>query len=280
MNPTAVMRKRNWLYRFYMWFVCRIFRIEDENDKPDFVEKAAGGFLLAWIVLVASIVVIGVTESVWESIQFSRLSPAEHLAQAKSSCSGLNDYCTAPEEAIRHLEAIPTSASESKDAVQLLSEARAQIKSDAANHEQRAREQMQRNFAGTANDPFNCAMSTENQPIVSFDGKTWWRDDGRCAVRLQKKRDEEAQLSSYRSHSLRVDTDMNASWLPDEERTCQTYPDSNGKVSTVRCTQNEGATHNIPVEFWGGVERNTVSDWKCRREKSVLDDHFVCKAID
>jgi len=29
-------------------------------------------------------------------------------------------------------------------------------------------------------------------------------------------------------------------------------------------------TH-IPVRFWGGVDRNTVSNWKCRREK----DDFV-----
>jgi hypothetical protein len=176
---------------------------------------------------------------------------------------------------------VPATAPESQESSQLRSRLQVQLASVAENTGAHAREQMQRNFNGSANDPFACAMSTANEPIVTFDGKqTWWKDDGRCALRLQRKRDEDAQLHSYWSTTIRVDTDMNSSWLQDEERTCQTYPDSKGKVSTVRCTTNEGTVHNIPVTFWGGVERNTVSNWKCSREKSLLDDHFVCKAID
>jgi hypothetical protein len=32
--------------------------------------------------------------------------------------------------------------------------------------------------------------------------------------------------------------------------------------------------------FCGGVDRGTISDWKCRREKDVLVDRFVCRAVD
>jgi hypothetical protein len=43
-------------------------------------------------------------------------------------------------------------------------------------------ETAQKNFQGAAHDGFVCAMSTENQPIVSFDDRLfWWKDDGRCA---------------------------------------------------------------------------------------------------
>ncbi len=139
----------------------------------------------------------------------------------------------------------------------------------------------QLNFAGGANDPYDCSISTENQTIVSFDhGKFWWKDDGRCAEQEQKKRDEDAKTHSYWSTTIRVDTDMDSSWLPDEERTCQTYPDLKGRVSVVHCDATANARHNIPVEFWGGVNRNTTSDWKCRREKDLLSDQFVCRAID
>jgi hypothetical protein len=71
---------------------------------------------------------------------------------------------------------------------------------------------------------------------------------------------------------------MNSSWLPDEEKTCQTYPGKDGKVAVVSC--GSSGSHNIPVKFWGGVDRNKVSDWTCRREKGVLSDEFVCRAIN
>ncbi len=144
--------------------------------------------------------------------------------------------------------------------------------------EEQSREQLLRNFQGIAHDIFTCATSTENKPIVSFDnGHHWWADDGRCAATLQKKRDEDAQPWSYWPTTIRVDTDMDTFWLPNEERTCQTYPDETGRVAVVACSAaGSRRDHNIPVKFWGGVERKTVSDWKCRRES----DEFVCRAID
>jgi hypothetical protein len=75
---------------------------------------------------------------------------------------------------------------------------------------------------------------------------------------------------------LRLGTDMDSTWLPNEERTCQTHPDEKGRVAIVACsTSGSRPYHNIPVKFWGGVDRNSVSDWKRRRE----GDQFVCRAI-
>lgn len=163
--------------------------------------------------------------------------------------------------------------------------------------------QMLKNVDGQAHDAFTCSTSTENSPIMSFDyGHYWWIDDGRCAAQQakqqeiwqrikqqqeeaeqqkrqqeQRQRDADAELSSYWPTTLRIDTDMDSFWLPNEERTCQTYPDDKGQVATVACdTSGSHRDHNIPVKFWGGVDRNTVSSWKCRRES----DEFVCRAIN
>lgn len=146
---------------------------------------------------------------------------------------------------------------------------------------QESREQMQRNLQGEAHDSFLCANSKEKQPIVSFDnGSFWWEDDGRCANRMQKERDVDAQIYSYWSTTIRVNTDMDSFWLPDEERTCKTLPDERGRVASVTCDATAHGGHNIPVEFWGGVDRNTVSDWRCRREMDSLQDKFVCRALN
>jgi hypothetical protein len=162
--------------------------------------------------------------------------------------------------------------------------------------QQESFDQMERNVAGSAHDEYTCATSTTGTPIVSFDnGHYWWNDDGRCAgeiekrqaveqrrqdeqrAKQQKQRDEDAQSSSYWPTTLRVETDMDSFWLNNEERTCQTFPDDKGKVARVRCSGNAShQDHSIPVKFWGGVDRNTVSDWKCRRE----GDEFVCRALD
>jgi len=156
--------------------------------------------------------------------------------------------------------------------------------------------QMLRNSNGEAHDSFICSISTENAPIMSFDyGHYWWIDDRRCTAQQEqerrrleqterqqrelerKRRDEDAELASYWPTTLRVDTDMDSFWLPSEERTCQTYPDDKGRIVTVACNATGShRDHNIPVKFWGGVDRNTVSDWKCRRES----DEFVCRAMD
>lgn len=93
----------------------------------------------------------------------------------------------------------------------------------------------------------------------------------------QPPRREATWIDDYWSTTLRVDTDMDSFWLKDEERTCQTYPDEKGRVAVVAC--NPTGSHrdrNIPVKFWGGVDRGVFSSWKCRRE----GDDFVCRAID
>ena len=162
--------------------------------------------------------------------------------------------------------------------------------------EQESQDQMWKNVLGQAHDQFICGTSRDNSPIISFDyGHYWWSDDGRCAAQQQRqrearekvdeqrrqeeqsKRDSEAESYSYWPTTIRVDTDMDSFWLVNEERTCQTYPDDKGRVAVVSCnTSGSHKDHNIPVKFWGGVDRNTVSDWKCRRES----DQFVCRAIN
>jgi hypothetical protein len=159
--------------------------------------------------------------------------------------------------------------------------------------------QWQRNLSGQAHDQYLCGTSENNSPIISFDfGHYWWTDDGRCAAvqqaqreiqeareaadqrrraEEQKQKDADAESSSYWPTTLRVDTDMDSFWLPNEERTCQTSPDDKGRVAVVACnTSGSHRDHNIPVKFWGGVDRNTISSWKCRRES----DQFVCRAIN
>jgi len=188
-------------------------------------------------------------------------------------------------------------------------QAKQQAEHDRLVHQsiEESRDQMWRNVLGQAHDSFTCSTSSENSPIISFDyGHYWWNDDGRCAAQQQQERetaekiaqqkretagkiaqqkrweeqrarDSDAELSSYWPKTIRVDTDMDSFWLVNEERTCQTYPDDKGRVAIVSC--NAGGSHkdhNIPVTFWGGVDRNTVSDWKCRRES----DQFVCRALN
>ena len=112
--------------------------------------------------------------------------------------------------------------------------------------------------ASESHQPTPFKACTQRRRILECVGWLFWR----CAESARIRRHEHARLS-------------------DEERICQTYPDSKGRVSTVKCSATgDGATRNIPVDFWGGVNRNAVSNWKCRREKSLLDDRFVCRAID
>ncbi|MGB9104319.1 MAG: hypothetical protein WCC59_06160, partial [Terriglobales bacterium] len=93
----------------------------------------------------------------------------------------------------------------------------------------------------------------------------------------QEQRDQAAWIHSYWPTTIRVDTDMDSFWLHDEERTCTTLPDDKGTVARVICnTSASHGKHNIPVKFWGGVDRKRMSDWKCRRE----GDGFVCRAIN
>ena len=201
------------------------------------------------------------------------MTPTDHLRKAKLLCPGVRIaegvFCQAyrQADAESELRAIRSTAPEYSEGNQLLSS----IKTSN-------RKQMEDNFSNVSHDIYRCAHSTEGKLIVSFDdGNSWWIDDGRCAARMESTRDREAESSSYWPTTLRVDTDMNSSWLPDEERTCQTYPDDQGKVARVVCdSSGSRQDHNIPVRFWGGVARSKISDWVCRRES----DKFVCRAKD
>jgi hypothetical protein len=255
-----------------------------KTESPSLSDKILSNFVLVflvWLVILLPLIggIFAVRDS-WEANKFNHLTAAEHLAQAKAAC-GNGSQCLNISKALPHIEKIPASAPEYGEALKLWTEIGGQWTREREDAEHRAREQMQQNFQGEAHDSFSCATSTEKEPIVSFDdGKSWWKDDGRCADRQQKRRDEDAQSYSYWPTTVRVDTDMDSSWLPDEERTCQTHPDEKGKVSIVVCNLRPegiwGISHNIPVKFWGGVDRNTVSDWRCRREGGI----FVCRATD
>lgn len=104
------------------------------------------------------------------------------------------------------------------------------------------------------------------------------QQQGFSVATSQQMRDSDAELNSYWSTTVRVDTDMNSSWLPEEEKTCQTYPGKDARVAVVNC--GSSGNHRIPVRFWGGVDRNKISDWTCRRQKGALSDEFVCRATD
>ena len=256
-------------------------------------------FVLILLTLVGVEVIlaaIGEISQVYDGYRFNHLSAGEHLSLAKDSCGHLVGICASPDDASRHLEKIPTTAPEYSEASKIIVSIQQQKQRDsekaqqkAAASEEQAREQMLRNVQGIAPDSVACAISTENLPIMSFDrGQHGWADDGRCAAYFaneqaakqkaaQDQRDADAQLYSYWPTTIRVNTDIDSFWLPNEERTCQTYPDDKGRVAVVACNATGSRhEHNIPVTFWGGVDRNTVSDWKCQRE----GDNFVCKAID
>ncbi len=176
------------------------------------------------------------------SVRFSHMTPAEHLEQAIDAC-GTGPHCADTDTAAHHLSEIHASAPP-----EIRSKASALWVSvfQQLAEKRRAEEQ----------------GGNESQE--------------QRQVERQEKRDEDAQASSYWPTTIRVDTDMDSFWLPDEERTCQTFPDVKGRVGTVTCDSTAHTSHNIPVRFWGGVDRNAVSDWKCRRES----DRFVCRAIN
>jgi hypothetical protein len=246
-----------------------------------------------------------------ENYHLEHMTSALHLAEAKTLCRISevgNSKCLAVPlaNALYHLDKIPPSAPEHTEAAALAiviqqqqaiidravaaAQSAATVREKAPEPERLFEDprkaKLMRNVLGQAHDPYECSISTNSKDIMSFDsGQSWWLDDGRCAqersTREQRERDNAAKLHSYWSTTIRVDTDMDPSWLPNEERTCQTQPDDKGKVAGVACNPSGShREHNIPVTFWGGVERNTISDWKCRREKSFLTDEFVCRAID
>jgi hypothetical protein len=275
-------------------------------------------FVLPCVLLGGTLIYMALSEA-YDEFKFNHLSSAEHLRLAQGACrtAQYGGICADLATATPHLNKIPHDAPEYGDAHKLLEVIRLQQEAAAERQRQNlakqeaerlrlanqtrqeSYEQMQRNVAGTAREPYRCATSTAGTQIFSFDnGHYWWADDGRCAAeelkrqaaaeqrqseqraaheRQQKQRDEDAQSSSYWPTTLRVDTDMDSFWLNNEERTCTTSPDDKGRVARVNCSANAShQDHSIPVKFWGGVDRDTVSDWKCRRE----GDEFICRAID
>ena len=227
----------------------------------------------------------------YDSYKFNRVSSAEHLRLAQDICHSKQSstVCLTSDlsSAARHLERIPSSAPEYGEAVRLL----ALVRQQEHSIEERQRQALEKAQALRATNDFTCSTGLPRscggrrddgqcaiRPIISFDnGTSWVEDDGRCAAREQKRRDEDAQLDSYWPTTIRVDTDMDSFWLNNEERTCETYPNDKGKVAVVACNATGShRDHNIPVTFWGGVDRNTVSDWKWRRE----GEDFACRALD
>jgi hypothetical protein len=273
--------------RLGSWYSAYI-RAAFNTQTTSLDEKNLAILCLAFLLGIPTLLGVFAVWEAWDNHSFHRLSPSEHLARAKAACGIFYSQCSDRDEAFRQLAAISSSAREYGEASEMRAALVHQRVVEVEAEQQRAREadeqardQMHRNIQGLAHDSFECSTSTENQPIMSFDaGNHWWTDDGRCVKLLQQKRDEDARIHSYFSTTVRVDTDMNASWLPNEERTCKTLPDEKGEIATVVCSESSHETHNIPVEFWGSVDRKTVSNWKCRREKDVLSDEFVCRAID
>ena len=287
MNAEGVAKRLrdlgNGIARGFAAFDKAVFKRESQTLLGKF-EQGCLLVVLAWFLVILPIL-LGIDS--WTTYRFNHLSAMQHLERAKAAC-GSGNQCANTSDALKHLDQIPPSAPEHGEALALSNEFAQQLErnEEAANEaaekaKQESREQMQRNLHGEAHDSFLCANSKEKQPIVSFDNGSFWReDDGRCANRMQKERDVDAQIYSYWSTTIRVNTDMDSFWLPDEEHTCKTLPDERGRVAAVTCDATAHGGHNIPVEFWGGVDRNTVSDWRCRREMDSLQDKFVCRALN
>lgn len=301
-----------WIYRF--------FRAWHRATQAHPYFAAFSAFVVLPCALLGGTLIYMALSEAYDEFKFSHLSSAEHLRLAQDACR-IQQYggatCADPSTATTNLSKIPSSAPEYADAHKLSEVIRLQQEAAAerqrqnlarqeaerlrlANQtQQESFDQMERNVAGTAHDPYRCATSTADTQIFSFDnGHYWWADDGRCAreelrkqaaeeqrqieqqaarQRQQKQRDEDGEVYSYWPTTLRVDTDMDSFWLNNEERTCTTSPDDKGRVARVNCSPNTShQDHSIPVKFWGSVDRNTVSEWKCRRE----GDDFVCRAID
>jgi hypothetical protein len=256
-------------------------------------------FFIAFLLLLGGLILYFAASDAYDGYRFNHLPAGEHLRLAQEICHskqfGAICFAADTSEAVRHLERIASTTPEYGQASELLATIRQQDRR-IAERQQKAIAEAQAenttkqsaaatdisNFTCSRGYPKSCTKEDDGpcalKPIISFDnGSTWRQDDGRCAAREQKKRDEDAEMYSYWPSTIRVDTDMDSFWLPNEERTCQTYSDNKGEVSVVACNASGShRDHNIPVKFWGGIARNTVSDWKCRRE----GDQFVCRAID
>jgi hypothetical protein len=80
-------------------------------------------------------------------------------------------------------------------------------------------------------------------------------------------------------HIERVITDMNASWLEGEQKSCLYLKMPQEELGTISCSREVGpAFHNIPVKFSGmgptqeELKNPIKAEWKCIRE----GDRFSC----
>ena len=118
----------------------------------------------------------------WQEYSFTNLSPAEHLVRAKEACAG-TVTCADPAKALHHLRVIQAYAPEHTSAQEMIKQIELQRESEFTSAWDRAKEKMEANFRGEAHDKFDCAVSKDQRPMVSFDGRTtWWWDDGRCSA--------------------------------------------------------------------------------------------------
>jgi hypothetical protein len=220
--------------------------------------------IVLFLIFIGGLMMSGISD-VYDNYKFNHLSSIEHYRLARDMCrhkvGGSGSFvCFADDPALasRHLEKVPSTAPEYGDAIKFLTSIREQEKAHQRALEKERTEAPQRILERQRTEVPQRA--TQSEP---------WKS--------KAKRDEDAQLFSYWPTTIRVNTDMDSFWLPNEERNCQTYPDDKGRIMMVACNATGlHRDHNIPVKFWGGVDRNTISDWKCRRE----GDDFVCRAID
>lgn len=218
-------------------------------------------------------VLVCLSVGAYQSYRFNHMSPDEHLSAAHQYVRDFN-Y----DAAQKHLNAIPQSSLahdsyEFDEVADAIAKHKAELAEEAA-----AQAEAQQVYAAQQVQPkLRCGIQTATgEEFMSVDGKPWVPDDGRC-IDLVLHDD----AKNYRSTTIRVNTDMNQGWLNEERRNCTSYPNDRGRVSTLSCSDNlTRADRNIPVTFWGKVDRGHPSIWKCERQKNLLDDRFVCWALD
>lgn len=182
-----------------------------------------------------------------ESAAFKRMTPAEHLHEAKV-------FSFIPGIAIPNLEAIPQDAPEYKEVPELMK---------AALEVKKADEDRRKELAA-------------HPPVFSEADRAAQLAEETKRAKLRPN-DSDNYLLRFWSTTVRVDTDMDSFWLNGEQRKCTTSPDDTGRVATVTCNYSAShQIHNIPVDFYGPVDTNRVSSWTCTRK----GDSFECRTTE
>ena len=232
------------------------------------------------VVAIILFVLACLSVAVYQNYQFNHMTPDEHLSAAHDDVWNA-DY----DDAQRHLDAIPkTSLAHDSDEFDQVADAlkkhKAALEQQTESENRTLQSSLPEVLCMGGNDVTN--GQRHFQEFMSLDnGKSWVDDDGSCVKAEQKERDADAKMYSYWPTTVRVEADINQSWLNHEERVCTSYPSAEGRVDRVICNPDAYNTghnrlHDIPITFWGGVDRGHRSNWRCRRE----GDDFVCWAID